>query len=435
MTATLLFGASSRFLLGTLASALIILVFVRPLTGVIVYSLVAPLGQLLGIWSVGPLNIQHLLGLLVPVATISRTTHRFADLPRAKYPVALLGIALVLTITLGSVGERHPGAYWIAVITAGHLAMFFATLALADSAPRQRQITLAILAGGVLAALLNLSAYFGYQELFTAAGIEVFDLRKGRFTGLTPNPNALSTVFVLVLPITYAAAASYRGLKRWASLLASGACLLVLIVAASRSALIGSAVGAALFVALTIRRSLKGSIALLIFLLTLIWGLSQTLPSHPVSMHAMERFGESMSGTILGGRPDAIQVTLKLIWENPIGVGLGAVSSQIHEYGFTKLSNPHNSILAIGAGLGWLGLLATLWLVAVQAIDGWRSSIRTPINPYAIAFYSGAAAFWIHASFHAVLHFGFLWVFFALAARVWSTPYSSITMSRSDNLH
>jgi O-antigen ligase len=120
----------------------------------------------------------------------------------------------------------------------------------------------------------------------------------------------------------------------------------------------------------------------------------------------------------LGDRRYQYPAAVRMLLENPLGVGLGRFTSEVGSYGGAERGGAHNDILAIAAESGFLGMGAVLLLIWTQ-LRQLAAGVRRAAGARSFlvaGFLAGTVSFWVHSFFHTSAHWVLVWIFFALGA-------------------
>ncbi len=336
------------------------------------------------------------LAWLLPALTAPRTW-------RSPALVAILPLLLVACASL--VTSAHPAHVGDALtdLTIGAAALVGWSLALpAPQLRRLLDIVLVPAAGLALLAVLQL--HHLWQLVVFAAPLEEQRLA---VTSLAGNPGDLAAFLVLPCLLAQAGIEGARGARRGWRVVVLALCLYALAGTQTLTSLVAVAAGSVVLWAVRLPRrrllalGVAGAVAGAL-LVTVVTPLRERFAG---ALGAVER-GEP--NTLLSGRLDGWRVALHLLREHPLaGVGLGAYRA---EFAAAKLellrdgvpffaghvspsfASAHDEYLEVGADLGWPGLLALGWGIAVVAWAAWRAAPRLPPADRALAFASLAAA-------------------------------------------
>ncbi|WFE34828.1 O-antigen ligase family protein [Micromonospora sp. WMMD975] len=215
-----------------------------------------------------------------------------------------------------------------------------------------------------------------------ADGTLVAALSYARFEGLYNNPNMLSIVCALTIPLGWT---FYRRSRRWVELLGMAPAAVCLLLSQSRTGLIALLVGA-LWVVL--RQGLSRVVRLTAglaagLLVAYLVDLLPALFANPWMRQLELRFTDPTGGDLSNGRTEMWQATIDLWWQNRPALGFGYASrthlitlASIDESLGTGVSVVHNSYLQL---LLELGLAAVVPLALLLLAVG-RVALRAPVR-------------------------------------------------------
>jgi O-antigen ligase len=205
-----------------------------------------------------------------------------------------------------------------------------------------------------------------------------------RVIGTFSNPNLLSPVLILLVPIGCVALRMAFG-KKWGRILAAGLGVLgatALMMTLSRGGMASLAVllVAALALRNPSRRTLVGTVL-------------------AVAAGIMVAMGALLAKFSLGPRRAVYRESLEVFWQNPWGVGLGRSGPFIDQRipGDQKFFHSHNLWLTWLVETGFLGLFAALWLTAAVTLTVIRGARRH--EALVVAAGSGLAGFGVISLF------------------------------------
>ncbi|PLX43763.1 MAG: hypothetical protein C0605_03635 [Hyphomicrobiales bacterium] len=298
-------------------------------------------------------------------------------------PATLLMIFFVFDLigVLHAINPEKASVHAFVTIYLGMSSLFFACLLARDSEKMLRIIFIAYAIGAVLTALAGIAGYFGGIEIFT---------ENSRARGMFKDPNVFGPY--LIPPALYAMMMLIDNplRKAWIWMGALGILIVAVLLSFSRAAWAHFLVSAAMMVGLMFLLSTdwrkRGRIVTYVTILGAVGVLGlMTLISMPsVSGLFTERFSLTQSYDVAesGGRFQGHLVALKVIFQNPLGVG---------PYSFAVIygADPHNVYLQTALTAGWIGGLAYLVLVLVTLWRGLDFLFRrTPIQEFFIITYS-----------------------------------------------
>ncbi|MEV4813675.1 O-antigen ligase family protein [Micromonospora avicenniae] len=232
---------------------------------------------------------------------------------------------------------------------------------------------------GIAYVLLTLS--FAASLLYTFIGGEEARTYSGRLQGLYANPNMLSLLCAISIPVGWGL---YRRSRRPLVLIGIVPAVMALVLSESRTALLAVAIGAFWVLARSglgaVLRTV-GTAALALFAIQLLGGLGMLRDAEWATAVA-SRFTAGEGGDISNGRIFAWQLTLDL-WEARPGLGYGYAAgpwlfeaTRQSDFFDFQGNSVHNSYLQwlLELGLAGLALLLLLGLVCLLAVT--RSSVR-----------------------------------------------------------
>jgi putative inorganic carbon (hco3(-)) transporter len=224
-------------------------------------------------------------------------------------------------------------------------------------------------------------------------------------TSLAGNPGDLAAFLVLPCLIAQARLAAGRQRAVWSGVLLL--CGYALAATQTLTSVAALAAGSLLYWALLLppRRALLGAAAGAMAIALLVLGVSG-LRQRVVG--GLESLRQGEVNAVLSGRLDGWRVAAALLAERPFaGAGHGAYRAEFAraklallargERFFTghvnaSFANAHNEYLEVGADLGWPGLAALGWGLAVVAAAARRCWRRLPRSDSALLWAATAAA-------------------------------------------
>jgi len=305
---------------------------------------------------------------------------------RAALPLLLLAASsFVTTAHPAHVAEALPDlAIGIAVLVGWSLGF--------DAATLRRLLDAALVPAAGLAAMGILQLHHLWQPMVFSESLAGERLA---VTSLAGNPGDLAAMLVLPCLIAQAGLRDARGWRFWWHLSALAICAYALAGTQTLTSLVAVVLGSvALWAVLLPRRYVlvgaAGAAAAVALLVVLVVPLRSRLE---MLVHAVT-IGGGLN-EVLTGRLDAWWVAERLLQEHPlVGVGFGAYRAEFAAAKLRLLSegapffaghlnpsfaNAHNEYLEVGADLGWPGLLAMAWGIALVLRAAWRA--RRHLSP------------------------------------------------------
>ena len=332
---------------------------------------------------------------LASLVALSLTRGRSAGAPGAalwRQPGAAAVAPLLLVAAAGLLTTAHRVHVAEALVDLGIGAAALAGWAWGFSAPRLRRLLdVAALAALPTASIAVLQAHHLWQPVLFAVdpGGERLEI-----TSMAGNPGDLAALLVLPALVCQANLVRVAGRWRWAWLAALLVNVYALAATRTLTSLAALAAGSALLwlLALPPRRAALATAAAVAGLALLVAAVPP-LRERVLAQGEVVRRGDL--DALLTGRLDGWRVAARLLAEHPLaGVGHGAYRA---EFLRTKLAmasegqtffvghqrpsfaNVHNEYLETAAELGWPGLLALAWgvaLLVLAARRGWRARER-----------------------------------------------------------
>jgi len=310
-----------------------------------------------------------------------------------RLPVLRAALPLLLVAASSFVTTAHPAhvadalpdlAIGVAVLAGWSLGF--------DAAALRRLLDAALVPAAVLAAIGILQLHHFWQPMVFSESLAGERLA---VTSLAGNPGDLAAMLVLPCLIAQAGLRDAREWRFWWRLSALALCVYALAGTQTLTSLVAAVLGSvALWAVLLPRRYVlvgaAGAAAAVVLLVVLV----APLRSRVETLVRAATVGGGLN-EVLTGRLDAWWVAERLLREHPLaGVGFGAYRA---EFAAAKLrlisegvpffaghlnpsfANAHNEYLEVGADLGWPGLLATAWGIALVLRAGWRA--RRDLSP------------------------------------------------------
>lgn len=307
-----------------------------------------------------------------------------------KWPVLRAALPLLLLAALSFVTTAHPAhvadalpdlAIGLAVLVGWSICFEATTL--------RRLLDAALVPAAALAALGILQLHHLWQPVAFAESLAGERLA---VTSLAGNPGDLAAMLVLPCLVAQAGLRGARGWRLWWRVLALALCAYALAGTQTLTSLIAAVLGSAVLWAVLLPRRyvLAGAASAAAAVLLLVIAVGP-LRSRVDALVRAATIGGGLN-EVLSGRLDAWWVAERLLHEHPLaGVGFGAYRA---EFAPAKLrlmsegvpffaghlnpsfSNAHNEYLEIGADLGWPGLLAMAWAIALVLRAAWRARRR-----------------------------------------------------------
>ncbi|HXT52496.1 MAG TPA: O-antigen ligase family protein [Thermoanaerobaculia bacterium] len=316
--------------------------------------------------------------------------------PRPSAPAllrspALRAVAPLLLVAVASLATTAHGAHVrdaLADLAIGAVVLVGWSLVLEPTALR-RLLDAALVPAAVLALLGILQLHHLYYPLAFAESLSGERLA---VTSLSGNPGDLAALLVLPCLIAQAGLPGARGWRLGWRLLALALCAYALAGTQTLTSLLAALGGSVVLWAALLprRRLIVGAIATLVAAVLLV-ALVRPLRERVESLRQMVADGTGLNEA-LTGRLDAWRVAVRLLEDHPLaGVGLGAYRA---EFGAAKIrllaagvpfyaghinpsfSNAHDEYLEVGADLGWPGVAAIIWGLAMVLHAAWRARRR-----------------------------------------------------------
>ena len=302
---------------------------------------------------------------------------------RAMLPLLLLAAAsFVTTAHPAHVADALPDLLIGAATLVGWSIGF-------DTAALRRLLDAALVPAAALATIGVLQLHHLWQPMGFA---EMLAGERLAVTSLAGNPGDLAAMLVLPCLVAQAGLRGTRGWRFWWRLLALGLCVYALAGTQTLTSLIAAVGGSlVLWAVLLPRRYLLVGAAATAAAVVLLVVVVRPLRLRVETLVRSATLGDGINEA-LSGRLDAWWVAERLLREHPLaGVGFGAYRA---EFAAAKLrlqsagvpfyaghlnpsfSNAHNEYLEVGADLGWPGLLALTWGVALVMRAAWRARSR-----------------------------------------------------------
>jgi len=419
--------------------AVAFIVSIKPILGLALISIVSPFVLLMDVPKL-PLGIDKILGFLVLFGFVINILKDKS--PKMKFkrtpldvPIMVLVIAYFLAFLMSALTRGLNSEMIISFLSLLSLfVIYFLTVNLVWDKASFNILFYSLFLGAVLLASVSLFLYFNKVNMLFGLQIARAPVIPGvpRLQGFSGNPNSFSTIFVLLIPISvFMLIGAKSVIKRVFFFMTIILFTVSIILSFSRSAYLGCIIGistVSLYFLISNRFEIREILGFILGFMVLIIILRMFL-IRTGSLNAFLLRSQSFkTGEAFGTRPELYPATLKLILDNPLGIGYGSYFyTAITKYGVSRKIGSHNTILGIGAQTGWLGLLAIIWFICWQ-IKQFLYKLRQSksLNEYLIlgGFLGGIIAFWTHSSLHSFLHWGFVWLFFGLgmaSCRIFNT--------------
>ncbi|MGH9602329.1 MAG: O-antigen ligase family protein [Terriglobales bacterium] len=414
----------SLTLLASLTFVLIIaaVIFVRPWLGLSLLVLLGAAGKL----AILPEFDWDLMDVVAAITAWSALVYLLFQRKgfRASAldaPLLLLGGAVLLNLPRAAGPADFISGLRFLVL----LVIYFLGVLLLDTQEKVRSALVAlVVAAGSIAALslvlfvtgTNRFSWLGTQVSYSEGG-----LGRYRVGGPFEQPNTFAQIMVIAVPLGLALVLATRGRQRWLFGALTSASLICAFLTQSRSAVLGVLFGLALVLYATRKaRSRAFSVAAALMLCAVALGSS--LGTAEQLLWRLNRRGvaaEVQPESSLNRRKILV-ASLEVLSENPLGVGYGQARRFIGaKLGVTSKS-AHNILLGWGVEFGILGLVAGCWLFIrqVRMLAKVAKTSHDNVGLLAAGCLGAVSATWIHNMFHATLHSGFVWIFFAAASAV-----------------
>ena len=424
------------------------------LAGIVIAAAIVPLLPPIA-WKVNAMLLAALLvgtGIYLRVQHEGLVGHSTLDRPALAFlAAAVLATAFSVEPLVSFFPSRFRGEGSIVYISYVAVALAAARLANREA----RRVVVAMLAGGVLVALIALPQYYGIDSL-QALGFRTVppailtgpnpvelsleaDWIGARAYGTLSNPIFLGAYAIVLLPLAAALAMQAKGRAAWTYGAAALMLYAALVVSQTRSAWI-SAAAAALVLIWLVPRSLearwRGTLLAAGFVVVTVM-LILTRPDASPLRRASAAFG----GNDYSMRQKLYvwKHTLPLIAQRPIfGWGFSTLIGQFKDMGSPEylsvfgtgdivlVDSPHNEVLHVAYSVGLVGLAAYLWMWAAAA----RGLVRWPraggtshqTATASLALRAGLAAslvgyaVWLQFGWNVIGPANVFWVILGLAA-------------------
>ncbi|GAV31616.1 MAG: O-antigen ligase family protein [Anaerosomatales bacterium] len=405
---------------GIAGVALFAIGIASPVAGLLAWLCVLPLFDAA---TIGPVGVALTAGHAALAGTLAgwaiRGLRRGVALPPGAAPLMTALGALPLAGLISAAGSPDPAATVAAsvrLVLMWAIAMMVADVA---SAPHRARAIHAVLVGTgcVMTGVAVVQLLFPQAEIGRAAvqGLSAFReiVRPAAFFR---DPNFLGGWLSACAVSAGVLATHARRLGEAAPWLACAVvCVGGVLVTASRSALVGLALGA-LFVVATAPRQRRTALATALVVVVLA-----ALPVVPQSVYGrVAQLLQPQRATSLSTRYlMAISDVRMFIEHAPAGVGLGQHDAVYPEYrlpgALPRITHPHQVPLSFIAETGVAGLLALVASLGV-AILLWRRMAHGGWDPLAAAAAGAALVLVAESLFQYYLYFEYLWIYLGLFA-------------------
>lgn len=432
LTCILLYSTLTLSPLVTLALLMgiliIFLIFLKPIFGLLLIALVSPLNDLQRFSS--ELNIVRVLGLITIFSLLLSLCLKRNIFRKTPLDLPIMVLALSYLVPYFN-AELRPANVSYLVSLFCMFAFYFAAVNIISTERHINWLISVLLLSGAILGVLSLYSYFSGARLFLFQDTSSISLLQSTIrgetlrqaTGTSTNPNEFAVLFILLLPFSL-----YNVLVREKFAIKivymSLTCIFVLTLLAtlSRSAILGIAVALAfLFLrylkrkkSLNLRLAIMGPLLLVFFWFCSfkVFSIIQYNVIKRATLTAAYHEDRTITDRFLL-YPAAVKMTL----DHPFGVGYGNFSEEILQY-YGSTRGAHNTILGIMGSNGIPGLVAILWFLYRLFQTLFKASISQEYekrNFLGECFIACFIAFWIHASFHSLLQWNMVWLFFAMA--------------------
>ncbi len=312
----------------------------------------------------------------------------FAALLRSTALVAALPLLLVAAASLTTTTHRAHVADALVDLAIGVAVLVGWSVAL-EPATLRRLLDATLVPAAALAGIGILQLHQLWQPFGIAGSLPGERLT---VTSLAGNPGDLAAFLVLPTLVAQAGLPGSRGWGRWWRLIVLALCLYALAGTQTLTSLVAIAGGSlVLWAALLPRRRVLAAAAATAVVVVLLVAGVRPLRERVGFVWRTVATGAGLNEA-LSGRLDAWRVAVRLLEDHSLsGVGFGAYRA---EFGPAKLRlinegtpffaghvNPsfasaHDEYLEVGADLGWPGLLALAWGIAMVVRGAWRARRR-----------------------------------------------------------
>jgi len=406
----------------------VLLIFARPIFGLLLITLISPLNDLQR-FSV-ELNMVRVVGLITILSFLFNLFTKGTSVKSTplNLPVLILALSYVLPYFNAELGRMNV-SFLVSLFSI--FAFYFAAVNIISSERDIKLLFSGLLLSGTILGVLSLYSYISGSQLFlfqdtSSTGILISKIRGetiSQATGSSTNPNEFAVLFILLLPFSLNNIFQQERLcYKAVYTVLTGIFILTLLATLSRSALLGAALSSGFLVVknITAKRKVTLRLAMTVCLSSLCFSLLYFTFFTAVHENVVKRAlltADYREDKTITDRLLLYPAAVKMTWDNPFGVGYGNFDKEIAEY-YGIMRGAHNTILNVMGSNGFLGLIAILWFLYVL----FRSLFKTAFSQangerrfLALCFIGSFIAFWIHASFHSLLHWNMLWLFFAMA--------------------
>jgi hypothetical protein len=404
----------------------IVVLIMKPWLGLPLLIVVGAVGKL-GERPDLPIDAMQAFGFLAIASALlftmnNRLVYRSSPLDS---PILLLVAALLITLPVTDIEAYLPRVLSFITI----LGLYGVSVQLLDKQYKVRAaLSTFVVSCGVIVGICIISLIARKPELsLVGQSVLLFYSNKYGYTrinGLFEQPNVFAQLTAIAVPVGLALTFSTSGFKR--GVLGIITCLNAVgtFLTQSRSAILGVVFGVVflMYQSQQIKRSRQYTILLLIPL-----GLIMIVSLAGLEEKTFERLKpettimETENAERYVGRALTFPAAIEIFLERPWGAGYGQAKHLIGEELGVEARSVHNILLSWMVELGVLGLIITLWLMFRQIWMLWQVTHR-PLNAEWRMLGAGCLgaiiATWVHNMFHATLHSGLVWLFFAIASSV-----------------
>jgi hypothetical protein len=406
--------------------SIMVTIAVRPWLGLLFLIIAGAVGNL-GEFPDFPTDIMQAIGFITIGSALLFIMKNRLGYKRSPLegPILLFVVALIITFPSSNFEVYLPQILSFLTL----FILYFVSVQLLDTQYKV-YVTLStfVVISAVIVAICIIFLFAQRPELSVAGrSVLLFYSNKYgnvRIGGTFEQPNTMAQLTAIAVPTGLALTLSARGIKRWMLGVVTGLNAAGTFLTQSRSAILGIMFGIAFLMYLREpTKRLRQYTALALISLGVIIGISITGLGEKV----LERLKpetttlETEDEEKYLGRTLTFSAALESFLEQPWGAGYGQGKHIIGKELGVDVKSAHSVLLGWMVEFGILGLGAALWLIFCQIRMLWQVS-RHPLNSEWRMLGAGClgavTATWIHNMAHATLHWGLVWLFFAIASSV-----------------
>ncbi len=419
-------GSSAVNSLLLMALPVIVVIIMKPWVGLLLLLLVGLAGKF-GESPDFPIDAMQALGFLtVGSALLYFMTKklRYRSSPMDG-PIVLLVVAMVVTLPGSDLETYFPQILSLLTI----LGLYIASVQLMDAQYKVHVALSTFVISCAVVVVVCIIFLIAQKAEFSLAGRSVLLFYSDKYDNIRvggpfEQPNAFAQLTAIAVPTGLAMMLSTRRLHRWLLGVVTALNATGTFLTQSRSAIWGIMFGVAFLLYLTQQtKRLRQYATLALVSLGLIISVSITGLGEKILQRLKPETTvlETEDAEKYTGRTLTFRAAIESFFEHPWGAGYGQSGHLIGKQLSVEARASHNVFLTWMVEFGIPGLIAALWLLFRQIRMLWQVT-RHPLNSewrmLATGCLGAVTATWIHNMFHSTLHWGLVWLFFAMASSV-----------------